>query len=143
MGKSPAYRSSICGKLHLRVANIGSESATPNRPSNSSCIVYDYTNGLKTRPETINYPKRVRNIRKINTNIVIQMPDVDSELYDLLSKNYKERMKERGNCRDFNNDNDEEFIAQQRKIERVKKLKGKENILQAIGVVILITNLYI
>lgn len=53
------------------------------------------------------------------------MPDVDAELFEMLSKTYRERMQERKQERELKNPVGSE---KQRKLDRLKRVREKENI---------------
>ncbi|KAJ3389717.1 Nephrocystin-4 [Lobulomyces angularis] len=110
---------SVCGKLHLRVSNIGLLENKWNEKSfvktADAVIVYDYHYSLKNKPLTFSFPKR--------------MPDVDVELFELLSKTYQKRISERKEESTTVNVNS----AVQRKLDRIKRLKDKENLSYMIG----------
>lgn len=109
----------IGGKLHVRISNIGAEARnSENRvvKKTPDILIYDYHHFINTRPPLISYPKR--------------MPDIDSELYEMLSHNYRERMKER-KLEQF--DADKSSDEKKRKLDQIKRLKENKNIAKVMG----------
>lgn len=58
------------------------------------------------------------------------MPEVDSELYEMLSKTYQERMTQR---KQEQNEKNPVTTDKQRKLDRIKRVKEKESLLRAMG----------
>lgn len=112
---TPMSPPAVCGTLHVRVVNTGGESKKTGENTKGSqskeCILNDYHHNLNNKPVTISYPKR--------------MPEVDSELFDMLSKTYQERMLERKHEMAEKSPVGNE---KQRKLDRIRRIKEKENL---------------
>ncbi|KAI9193722.1 uncharacterized protein BJ171DRAFT_603015 [Polychytrium aggregatum] len=87
----PGEVSKVVGALYLRITHLGHASAAGAQPDRSlsptlatqagrdAVVLHDYHHGLQKHGEVTHYPHR--------------LPEVDPELYQILSKAYEERLK--------------------------------------------------
>ncbi|KAJ3381099.1 Nephrocystin-4 [Entophlyctis sp. JEL0112] len=134
-GPEKSSRSIVIGQLHIRLVNIGRSTESPDGLDlqqqqhqhqlklgiqskrrdpycKESVIVRDHRHRIHLRPETIEMP--------------LKLVDVDSELAQMLSTAYEERVRSRKKANRNHGRDDDEYLhavdERRRKLERVKRV---------------------
>ncbi|KAJ3202533.1 Nephrocystin-4, partial [Entophlyctis luteolus] len=134
-GPEKSSRSIVIGQLHIRLVNIGRSTESPDGLDlqqqqhqhqlklgiqskrrdpycKESIVVRDHRHRIHLRPETIEMP--------------LKLVDVDSELAQMLSTAYEERVRSRKKANRNHGRDDDEYLhavdERRRKLERVKRV---------------------